>query len=343
MMTYFIQRASLKVALLASISTGSVIGCAIGCSTSVTQESSATHFLDECTSSCPDGLSCIGGVCTLQCLGAADCTKVSSLATCMPASSGLGTSVCGVACGADADCSPFTGAARCVSGSCRPVSADASTLTDGAPGTGGVQGSGGTGSGGSGTGGSGGVDSGALLCGLPSGPDGPGAPCQRSSYSTLDGVETVLLPSKCTYTVAEATAGVSVPFVVVVRDTVPHFLATPLDSGGCSQPDTTGFETFVEVTSIADDGGGQRYCQCDIGLCHDPIALPVDLTPGCRNGTVRWEGVNWTGPSDFGNPKGAPFSPGQYVLTVRQAGRIPAEGGTRDVMLEARMMITITP
>jgi len=27
-------------------------------------------------------------------------------------------------------------------------------------------------------------------------------------------------------------------------------------------------------------------------------------------------GVNWTGPSDTGNPKGAPFPPGDYTLTV---------------------------
>jgi len=40
------------------------------------------------------------------------------------------------------------------------------------------------------------------------------------------------------------------------------------------------------------------------------------LRKGTYARTFTWDGVNWTGPSDTGNPKGAPFPPGDYTLTV---------------------------
>jgi hypothetical protein len=37
--------------------------------------------------------------------------------------------------------------------------------------------------------------------------------------------------------------------------------------------------------------------------------------------TLAWDGVNWDGPSDTGNPKGAPFPEGSYTVTVRGTGQ----------------------
>jgi hypothetical protein len=212
-------------------------------------------------------------------------------------------------------------------------------------GTGGVLASGGTvGSGGTGgttatggshaTGGSAGTDGGGNPpCLLPK-----ALPCHGTSTSTLPGVFTALLPTRCTYTVQEAVAGIDVPYTVVVNSRVPGVLAKPIDVGGCWQPDATRFETFVDVT-----GGGQHYCRCDIGLCHDPIALQADLPAGCPTGTVHWEGVNWSGPSDTNNPKGAPFPPGDYVVKIRQTGWFLPDASSQTFEIDATITVTITP
>jgi hypothetical protein len=163
-------------------------------------------------------------------------------------------------------------------------------------------------------------------------------PCHGTSTSTLPGVFTELLPIRCSYTVQEATAGVDVPYAVVVNSEVSGVLARPLDVGGCWQPDQTGFETFVDVT-----GGGQHYCRCDIGLCRDPIALQHDLAPGCRSATIHWEGVNWSGPSDTSNPKGAAFPPGDYVVELRQVGSFSSDASVHTFEIDASMTVTITP
>lgn len=163
-------------------------------------------------------------------------------------------------------------------------------------------------------------------------------PCQGTSTSTLPGVSTELLPTRCTYTVEEAIAGIDVPYTVVVDSLVPGVLAKPVDIGGCWQPDTTGFETFVDVS-----GGGQHYCLCDIGLCRDPIALQHDLAAGCHTGTVHWEGVNWSGPSDTNNPKGAPFPPGDYVVKIRQTGWFLPDASVQTFEIDATITVTITP
>jgi len=49
-----------------------------------------------------------------------------------------------------------------------------------------------------------------------------------------------------------------------------------------------------------------------------PVILPAGQTPGA----FAWTGVNWTGPSDTGNPYGAPFPAGAYTLEVSTIGRV---------------------
>lgn len=95
---------------------------------------SESHFLSSCESSCAEGASCICGVCTLVCSGAADCQRVSPAASCRnvdvaecagtPAPSSLALTplaarVCDVACAADADCAELSAEHRCQSGHCR--------------------------------------------------------------------------------------------------------------------------------------------------------------------------------------------------------------------------------
>src|SRR4051812_9663379 len=97
--------------------------------TSSPQSGSETHFLMDCTeASCGDGLQCICGVCSKPCVELADCSRLSSAASCMP----LGPRVtqarcddtqigamCDAGCLTDDDCSALGHGSRCDSGYCR--------------------------------------------------------------------------------------------------------------------------------------------------------------------------------------------------------------------------------
>ena len=46
----------------------------------------------------------------------------------------------------------------------------------------------------------------------------------------------------------------------------------------------------------------------------------MTLRAGRYEGSFEWTGRNWYGPSDTGNPMGAPFPPGTYTLEIRAEG-----------------------
>ena len=143
--------------------------------------------------------------------------------------------------------------------------------------------------------------------------------CEASAASTLPGVTIVLSSAACTFTLAEAAAGIAIPYSVVVTQPVAGVLPRPQDSGQCGQPGPSGLIVFERLT-----GGDEGYCICDTGLCMGPSDEPVDLDAGVYPGSFAWDGHNWAGPSDTGNPKGAPFPPGDYVLTVSAKGELAA-------------------
>jgi hypothetical protein len=191
--------------------------------------------------------------------------------------------------------------------------------------------------GGGGTDASAATDSGTFRpCGAPG--DGAALPCQGTSTSTLHGVSARLLPTRCSFTVSEALAGVDVPYDVVVDSQNTAIVPAPLDAGGCDTPNASGLIPFVDVA-----GGGQSYCVCDTGLCAPPSRAPITLAAGCYAGTAHWQGVNWAGPSDTGNPKGAAFPPGSYVVRLRHAGQLPRDAGTRGFEVDATVVVRITP
>jgi len=63
-------------------------------------------------------------------------------------------------------------------------------------------------------------------------------------------------------------------------------------------------------------GKGQLYCLMDFGLAPPPKGTVKSLNKGTYAHIFNWDGRNWTGPSDFGNPKGKPFPAGAYDVTV---------------------------
>jgi hypothetical protein len=53
----------------------------------------------------------------------------------------------------------------------------------------------------------------------------------------------------------------------------------------------------------------------------------VDLVAGVYEASFEWDGREWFGPSDTGNPKGDPFPPGTCQVRVSASGTYRDEGG----------------
>ena len=140
--------------------------------------------------------------------------------------------------------------------------------------------------------------------------------CSTDWSSSLAGVTIEFrAPVTCTFSVAQAAAGITIPYDVVVANDVFDVIPAPLDAGGCGQPGSSGLIVLEQLT-----GAGQSYCVCDTGLCAPNPQPATTLHAGRYGAAFSWDGRNWNGPSDTGNPKGAAFPPGAYSLTVRAAG-----------------------
>ena len=142
------------------------------------------------------------------------------------------------------------------------------------------------------------------------------AGCIATSTSSLPGVSFALrTPVTCTFTLAEAQAGISIPYDVVVASDVTGVVPAPQDAGGCGAPGTSGLIVFEQLA-----GSGQSYCLCDTGLCVPGSPPAVTLRAGSYGTGFSWTGRNWSGPSDTGNPMGAAFPAGSYTLTLSAKG-----------------------
>jgi hypothetical protein len=180
-------------------------------------------------------------------------------------------------------------------------------------------GSGAGGSGGAGSAGSGGAGSSS------SRGAGAGAECKIDGSSTLPGVSIAFTTTDCTYTLAEAAAGITIGYNVVVESDLQGVYPVPQDAGSCDDPNPSGLIPFAVIT-----GGSEKYCICDSGRCPGPSGPAVAVIEGSHPGTLTWDGRNWTGPSDSDNPKGNPFPAGDYTLTVSAVGKYDDAGAKKD-------------
>jgi hypothetical protein len=123
-----------------------------------------------------------------------------------------------------------------------------------------------------------------------------------------------LTGNRCSYTLAEAAAGVKLQYAVVVDADIAGVQSSPASPASCAGPDASG---LVVEPSI--DGGGQSYCMCDCGL-GTGAPTSSNLTAGTYVSTFSWDGRNWAGPSDTVNPEGPAFPAGSYSFTVHVDG-----------------------
>ena len=98
----------------------------------------------------------------------------------------------------------------------------------------------------------------------------------------------------------------------------------PMDWGQCGGPNVSWLHVMEFV-----NGGDQHYCICDTGLCQSQDWPEVTLLQGDYPASFSWDGRNWIGPSDYMNPKGDPFPPGEYTVSVASRGTwVAPEGET---------------
>lgn len=174
---------------------------------------------------------------------------------------------------------------------------------------------------------------------LDSADAGASGDCDVTSTSSLPGL-TIRFgePLRCVFTLAEAAAGITIPYdvtsVVDIDDVVP----VPADEGACGQPGPSGLIVFEKLS-----GGGQSYCLCDVGLCARQTFAPRTVAAGSYAGAFTWDGRSWSGPSDTGNPKGPPFPPGDYVLSVSASLRIGTDADAKSYLVTSTLAIHIVP
>jgi hypothetical protein len=177
-----------------------------------------------------------------------------------------------------------------------------------------------------------------------------GTSCNGAAASDLPGVSILFPDDRCSYTPAEVAAGIAINYQVRVEQSLDGIHPVPVDLGGCGTPDTSGLIVGFEITG----NSNSRYCLCDVGPCMRQTFTTQALT-GTYPAAIQWDGRNWLGPSDTGNPKGTAFPPGTYTLTVTAKGTWNGPGScdaslcSRDAgdllnyQVTATRFLTITP
>lgn len=164
------------------------------------------------------------------------------------------------------------------------------------------------------------------------------ASCEPAVSSDLPGVTLEVDSTDCTFTLAEAAAGIVIDYRLEIEDTLEGVATAEYGSANCVVEVP---EEGLLVSEIL-EGNGQHYCVCDVGLCPPWELVPRTLPAGSFPLTFDWDGRNWNGPSDYGEPKGDPFPAGVYTLELRGIGEYDEPGsGTRAFEIMTTVDITL--
>ena len=172
-------------------------------------------------------------------------------------------------------------------------------------------------------------------------PPPDGGSCNGGISSNLPGVQLAFPDQPCSYTTAEAAAGIEIVYDEVITAALSGVSPSAADDGGCGQPDDAGL-----IVSYRISGAGQSYCLCDTGLCAPQTPVTTTVV-GTHTRQIPWDGRNWSGPSDTGNREGAAFPPGTYTIALSASGSRAISHGGIDAggpfLVTASRSITITP
>jgi hypothetical protein len=164
-------------------------------------------------------------------------------------------------------------------------------------------------------------------CGLSPPDDGA---CFVDLDSDLVGLRFEANHDLCELSVEEARAGVTFTVTMSLDEAIVAVRSRPTDAGHCQRRGPSGL--FLR-TSI--EGGDEFYGIVDTGLCAPQDNGPVTLAPGAYEVSIEWNGLNWMGPSDTGEPFGEPFPPGEYAYVIRAWGDVDGE----EFFVECRMPV----
>jgi hypothetical protein len=149
------------------------------------------------------------------------------------------------------------------------------------------------------------------------------APAARQGRPKFEDVVKIEFPKDgYSYTLAEAAKGVKLAYKIIVAQDYEGVI--PLQSGPSfhEPPGPSGLHPRERIS-----GKDQLYCLMDFGLAPPPKEVARTIKKGTYEHAFEWDGRNWTGPSDFGNPKGKPFPAGTYDVTVTLRGKLVTDKG----------------
>ena len=127
------------------------------------------------------------------------------------------------------------------------------------------------------------------------------------------------------FTLKEAAKGIKLPYTFVVAENVDGVIPLKFGPSQAEPPGKSGLHPREEIR-----GGDQYYCLCDYGLAPPPDEsreVAKTLKMGSYDHAIEWDGRNWYGPSDTGNPKGDPFPAGTYEVKVTIHGKLLTDKG----------------
>jgi hypothetical protein len=125
------------------------------------------------------------------------------------------------------------------------------------------------------------------------------------------------------YTLAEAAKGIKIQYKIIVEQDYEGVIPLRSAPSFREPPGPSGLHPREQVS-----GNDQVYCLRDFGLAAPPEEVAKTLKKGTYLHSFEWDGRNWSGPSDFGNPKGKPFPAGTYDVTVTLRGKLADKGKT---------------
>lgn len=146
---------------------------------------------------------------------------------------------------------------------------------------------------------------------------------------------TLVLPRQ-SYSVQELEKGVTISWRIKVKSDLEGILAQPLDMGGASGPGESGFYSFASIS-----GNDQYFGKRDLGLGPGASTTPHAIKKGNYEESLIWHGRNWTGPSDYGNPQGDAFPPGEYKFAVQIKGKVQVEDTLQDYDLKCEAPLLV--
>jgi hypothetical protein len=138
------------------------------------------------------------------------------------------------------------------------------------------------------------------------------------------------------FTTAEAAKGVKIEYRIVVDQDFPNLIPMPHGPSSATPPGPSGLYPLERIA-----GNGQMYCLLDFGLGPPPKEFIKPVKTGTYVHSFTWDGRNWGGPSDTGQPKGPPFPPGEYTLTITLHGKNMTDAGKQPYQITKSVKLVL--